>query len=42
MEERRSDDEDTLEEMDILLKVNIKSNKSLTENTKKIWDTMKK
>lgn len=42
MEERRSVDEDTIEEMDILLKENIKSNKSLTENTKKIWDTMKK
>lgn len=29
MEERISDDEDTIEEMDILLKVNVKSKKSL-------------
>ena len=43
MEERISGVEDTIEEIDSLVKEKeiIKSNKFLTQNLQKIWDTMK-
>ena len=42
MEKRISSAEDTLEETDTLVKENIKSNKSLTQNIQEIWNTMKR
>ena len=42
MEDRISSIEDTIEEIDSLMKENIKSNKSLTQNIQETWDTMKK
>ena len=42
MEERISGVEDTIEETDSLVKENIKSNKFLTQDIQKIWDTMKR
>ena len=41
-EERISVTEDTIEEKDSLVEENIKSNKFLTQNIQKIWDTMKR
>ena len=41
-EERISGAEDTTEEIDLLVKGNIKSIKFLTQNIKEIWDIMKK
>ena len=41
MEEIISSTEDTIEEIDSLVK-KIKSNKSLTQNIQEIWDTMKR
>ena len=34
--------EDTIEEIDLSVKENIKSNKSLTQNIQEIWETMKR
>ena len=42
LEERIWSAEDTIEEIDSLVKENIKSNKSLTQNIQEIWDTMKR
>ena len=42
MEERISRAEDTIEEIDSLVKQNIKSNKSLTWNIQEVWDTTKR
>ena len=42
MEERISSTEDTIEEIDSLVKENITSNKSLTQNIHEIWDTLKR
>ena len=42
IEERISGTEDTIEEIDSLVKANIKSNKFLTQNIQEIWDTMKR
>ena len=42
MEERISSAEDTIEETDSLVKENIKSKKSLTQNIQEIWDAMKR
>ena len=42
MEERISSDEDAKEELDSSVKENIKSNKSLTPNIQRVWDTMKR
>ncbi|ERE70071.1 LINE-1 type transposase domain-containing protein 1 [Cricetulus griseus] len=42
MEERTSGVEDTLAEIDSLTKENLKSNKSVTQNIKEIWDIMKR
>ena len=42
IEERISDTEDTIEEIDSLIKENSKSNKLLTQNIQEIWDTMKR
>ena len=42
VEERISSAEDTIEEIDSSVEENIKSNKSLTQNIQKIWDTMKR
>ena len=42
MEERTLSAEDTVEEIDSSVKENIKSNKSLTQNIQKIWDSMKR
>ena len=42
MEERISSAENTIEEIDSLVKENIKSNKSLTQNIQEIWNTIKR
>ena len=42
MEERISSAEDTIEEIDLPVKENFKSNKSLIQNIHEIWDTMKR
>ena len=42
MEERISGIEDTTEEINSLVKENIKSNKFLTQNIQDIWNTMKR
>ena len=42
MEERISNVEDTIKEIDLLVKENIKFNKSLTQNIPEIRDTMKR
>ena len=42
MQERISGIGDTVEEIDILVKENVKSKKFLTQNIQKIWDTMKR
>ena len=42
MEERLSSAEDTIEKIDSLVKENIKSNKSLTQNSQEIWNTIKR
>ena len=42
IEGRISVTEDTIEEIDSLVKENIKSNKFLTQNIQEIWDTMKR
>ena len=42
MEDRISSAEDTIEETDSSVKENIKSNKSLTKDIQKIWDTNKR
>ena len=42
MEEGISSAEDTIEEIDSLVKENIKSHTSLTQNTQEICDTMKR
>ena len=42
IEERISGVEETIEEIDSLVKENTKSNKFLTQNIQEIWDTMKK
>ena len=41
MEDRISDTEDKLKEKNSSSKVNLKSNKSITQNIQEIWDTMK-
>ncbi|ERE71058.1 Transposase, L1 containing protein [Cricetulus griseus] len=41
MEERLSGVEDTLAEIDLSTKENLKSNKSLSQNIQEIWDTVK-
>ena len=41
IEKRISDTEDTIEEINSLIKENNKSNKFLTQNIQEIWDTMK-
>ena len=41
MEERISGVEDTRDEIDSLVKENVKSNKFLTPNIQEIWDIMK-
>ena len=42
MEERISGIENTIEEIDLLVKENIKSNKFLPQNIQEIWDTVKR
>ena len=42
IEERISDTEDTVEEINSLIKEQNKSNKFLTQNIQEIWDTMKR
>ena len=42
IEERLSDAEDTIEEINSLIKENSISNKFLTQNIQGIWDTMKR
>lgn len=42
MEERISGIEYTIEEMDTLIKENVKSKKFLIQNIQKIWDTKKR
>ena len=42
IEEKNSNVEDTIEEIDSLVKENDKSKKFLTENIQEIWDTMKR
>ena len=42
LKERISGVEDTTEEIDSLVKENIKYNKLLTQNIQKVWSTMKK
>ena len=42
IEERISGVEDTIEEIDSLVKENSKSNKFLTQNIQKIWNTVKR
>ena len=42
MEKKISDIEDTIEEIDTLIKENIKFIKFLTQNIQEIWDTMKR
>jgi hypothetical protein len=42
MEERISGIEDTIEDIDILVKENTKCKKFLTLNMQEIWDTMKR
>ena len=41
MEERISDIEDTIEEIDSSVKENVKSKTLLTQNIQEIWDAMK-
>ena len=41
MKKRISGIEDMVEEINSLVKENVKSNKSSTQNIQKIWDTMK-
>ena len=42
MEDRISDAEDKLEEINSSSKENLKSNKSITQNIQEIWDTVKR
>jgi uncharacterized coiled-coil protein SlyX len=42
IEERMSDVEDTIEEIDISIKENIKAKTFLTQNIQEIWYTMKR
>ena len=42
IEERISDTEDTIEEINSLIKEQKKFNKFLRQNTQEIWDTMKR
>ena len=42
MEDRISGVEDTIEEIDSLVKENVKYNKFLAQNIQEIWDTMKR
>ena len=42
MEERISGIKDMIEEIDISVKENVKSNKLLTQNIQEIWNTMKR
>ena len=41
-EQRISDSEDKIEEMDILVKENVKLKKILAQNIKELWDTEKR
>ena len=42
MEDRISDAEDKIEEINSSSKENLKSNKSITQNIQEIWDTMRR
>ena len=42
IEERISDTEDTIEEINALIKEQNKSNKFLTQNIQEIWDTVRR